>query len=235
MSRDYIVSINNLSKKFGKNYALQDVNLNIGSGKIVGLLGPNGSGKTTLIKILNGLIKQTEGDVFIDGVEPSPYTKSIVSYLPDKPYFAKWMKVKDALNLFQSFYEDFDRERALAMCENLGISEGDKIKSMSKGTKEKVELILTMSRNAKLYLLDEPIGGVDPAARDCILDTIISNFNEDATIIISTHLISDIERVLDDVIFIKAGNIIEFAAVDDLKANGKSIDEQFRESFKMNK
>lgn len=235
MSRDYIVSINNLSKKFGKNYALQDVNLNIGSGKIVGLLGPNGSGKTTLIKILNGLIKQTEGDVFIDGVEPSPYTKSIVSYLPDKPYFAKWMKVKDALNLFQSFYEDFDRERALAMCENLGISEGDKIKSMSKGTKEKVELILTMSRNAKLYLLDEPIGGVDPAARDYILDTIISNFNEDATIIISTHLISDIERVLDDVIFIKAGNIIEFAAVDDLKANGKSIDEQFRESFKMNK
>ena len=235
MSRDYIVSINNLSKKFGKNYALQDVNLNIGSGRIVGLLGPNGSGKTTLIKILNGLIKQTEGDVFIDGVEPSPYTKSIVSYLPDKPYFAKWMKVKDALNLFQSFYEDFDRERALAMCENLGISEGDKIKSMSKGTKEKVELILTMSRNAKLYLLDEPIGGVDPAARDYILDTIISNFNEDATIIISTHLISDIERVLDDVIFIKAGNIIEFAAVDDLKANGKSIDEQFRESFKMNK
>lgn len=235
MSRDYIISINNLSKKFGKNYALQDVNLNIGSGKIVGLLGPNGSGKTTLIKILNGLIKQTDGDVFIDGVEPSPYTKSIVSYLPDKPYFAKWMKVKDALNLFQSFYEDFDREKALAMCENLGISERDKIKSMSKGTKEKVELILTMSRNAKLYLLDEPIGGVDPAARDYILDTIISNFNEDATIIISTHLISDIEKVLDDVIFIKAGNIIEFAAVDDLKANGKSIDEQFRESFKMNK
>ena len=210
------------------------MNLKIGRGKVVGLLGPNGSGKTTLIKIWNGLLQPNFGTAMIDGTPIGTYTKSQVSYLPDKNYFADWMTVKDIFDLFSDFYADFDRQKALRMCDSLGIGEGDRIKSMSKGTKEKVQLILVMSRNAQLYLLDEPIAGVDPAARDYIMGTIINNYADDATVVISTHLIADIERVLDEVIFLKDGRIVRHETVDELKAQeGKSVDEVFREEFRM--
>ena len=210
------------------------MNLKIGRGKVVGLLGPNGSGKTTLIKIWNGLLQPNFGTAMIDGTPIGTYTKSQVSYLPDKNYFADWMTVKDIFDLFSDFYADFDRQKALHMCDSLGIGEGDRIKSMSKGTKEKVQLILVMSRNAQLYLLDEPIAGVDPAARDYIMGTIINNYADDATVVISTHLIADIERVLDEVVFLKDGRIVRHETVDELKAQeGKSVDEVFREEFRM--
>ena len=210
------------------------MDLSIGRGKVIGLLGPNGSGKTTLIKILNGLLQPTSGSVFIDGHIPGTYTKSIVSYLPDRNYFADWMKVKDIFDLFSDFYSDFDREKAADMCRALGIEERAQLKTMSKGTKEKVQLILVMSRQAQLYLLDEPIAGVDPAAREYILGTIINNYNEDGTVIISTHLISDIERILDEVIFIREGKILCHEGVDEMKEReGKSVDEVFRDYFRM--
>jgi len=229
-----VVECYDLTKRFGSKLALEHVELRIGRGKVIGLLGPNGSGKTTLIKLLNGLIQPTFGQIYIDGSKPGVYTKSVVSYLPDKTYFADWMKVKDIFNMFEDFYADFDRNKAVEMCGLLGISEGDSIKAMSKGTKEKVQLILVMSRKAQLYLLDEPIAGVDPAARDYILSTIINNYDEEGTIIISTHLISDIERILDEVIFIKDGRVIRHEAVDDIKEReGKSIDDVFKDSFRM--
>ena len=192
-----LVRVEHLTKYYGAKKALNDVNLNIESGRIIGLLGPNGSGKTTFIKLLNGLLKADTGEIYINGNKPGVITKSEVSYLPDRPYFGDWMKVEDVLRLFSDFYWDFDRERAENMCKALGISTTAKIKTLSKGMKEKVQLILVMSRSAKLYLLDEPIAGVDPAARDLILDTILANYNPDSTVIISTHLIGDIERVLD--------------------------------------
>lgn len=229
-----LVECLDLTKNFSGKKALDAVNLKIGRGKIIGLLGPNGSGKTTLIKILNGLLEPTFGSVLIDGEKPGPYTKSIVSYLPDRTYFADWMKVSDIFDMFRDFYADFDRKKAEEMCGLLNIGTEEKIKNMSKGTKEKVQLILVMSRKAQLYLLDEPIAGVDPAARDYILSTIINNYNEEGTVIISTHLIADIERVLDEVVFLRNGQVVRHEAVDDIKEKeGKSIDDVFKDKFRM--
>ena len=228
-----LVRVEHLTKYYGAKKALNDVNLNIESGRIIGLLGPNGSGKTTFIKLLNGLLKADTGEIYINGNKPGVITKSEVSYLPDRPYFGDWMKVEDVLKLFTDFYWDFDRERAENMCKALGISTTAKIKTLSKGMKEKVQLILIMSRSAKLYLLDEPIAGVDPAARDLILDTILANYNPDSTVIISTHLIGDIERVLDEVIFLKDGNVVLHDTTDNIREReGKSIDALFREMFR---
>lgn len=227
-----ILTCRNLTKRFGFRYALKDVDLRIESGKIIGLLGPNGSGKTTLIKLANGLLKPDGGCIQIDGQEPGIYTKSIVSYLPDQTYFADWMRVSDLLSMFSDFYKDFDREKAASMLKDLDISERDRMKALSKGNKEKVQLILVMSRKAKLYLLDEPIGGVDPAAREYILKTILTNYSEDATVLVSTHLISDVEKVLDEAVFLKNGNIVRHSSVDEIREQeGKSVDHLFREIF----
>ena len=209
------------------------MDLEVGQGRIVGLLGPNGSGKTTLIKLLCGLIQPTTGGLTIDGQAPGPETKAMVSYLPDRMYFANWMRAVDLFDLFRDFYQNFDYDKALAMCRSLGVEPKDKLKSMSKGTKEKVQLVLVMARKARLYLLDEPIAGVDPAARDFILHTILTNYNEDGTVLISTHLIADIEKVLDEVIFLKSGRIMLHSTVDDIRERqGKSVDALFREIFK---
>lgn len=228
-----LLNIQNLSKKFGCNDALNDVSLSIESGKIYGLLGPNGSGKTTLIKIINGLLVPNNGTVLVAGKHPGPYTKSVISYLPDKLYYNKWMKVSKLLEYYADFYSDFDIARAKDMLERLHISENEKLKSLSKGTKEKVQLILVMARRAKLYILDEPIGGVDPAARDYILETILSNYDPEASIIISTHLIRDIENILDDVIFLQNGKVVMTSSVDDIRQEkGMSVDDLFREVFR---
>lgn len=228
-----VVSITGLTKDYGKLIALNDVDLTITKGKIIGLLGPNGSGKTTLIKILSGLLTATEGEVLIDGNEVGKKTKAVVSYLPERPYFSPWMSVEECLRFFKSFYKDFDYELAEKMLIDLDIDKKRKLRTLSKGTKEKVQLILVMSRRAKLYLLDEPIAGVDPAARDYILETIISSYNREATVIISTHLISDIETVLDEYIFIKYGKIIEHGDAKEYEdKNGQSLDLHFREVFK---
>ncbi len=222
-----------LTKRYGNVLALNNVNITLESGKIVGLLGPNGSGKTTLIKILNGLLTPTAGQVFIDGHQPGVETKKVVAYLPDNVYLNTWMTVKQIVAYFKDFYADFREELAYEMLERLGISPDRKLKSLSKGNKEKVCLILTMSRNAKLYVLDEPIAGVDPAARDYVISTIINNYNPDATVLISTHLIADIEQVLDEVIFIQDGRVLLQRSVDAIREeNGKSVDELFREVFK---
>ncbi|MBR9944808.1 ABC transporter ATP-binding protein [Clostridiaceae bacterium Marseille-Q3526] len=231
MSREILVC-KGLGKKFGTRYALKDVDLTIESGKIIGLLGPNGSGKTTLMKLANGLLKPEEGWLSIDGNEPGVETKAVVSYLPDQIYFADWMRVSDLLNMFSDFYRDFDRQRAAAMLKDLDISEKARMKSLSKGNKEKVQLILVMSRNARLYLLDEPIGGVDPAAREYILQTILTNYSEDASVIISTHLIADVEKVLDEAVFLKEGRLVRHSSVDEIReTEGKSVDHLFREIF----
>lgn len=228
-----LLNIQNLSKKFGWNDALNDVSLSVESGKIYGLLGPNGSGKTTLIKLINGLLVPNSGTILVDGKQPGPYTKSVISYLPDKLYFNKWMKVSELLEYYADFYSDFDITRAKDMLERLHISENEKLKSLSKGTKEKVQLILVMARRAKLYILDEPIGGVDPAARDYILETILSNYDPEASIIISTHLIRDIENILDDVIFLQNGKVVMTSSVDDIRQEkGMSVDDLFREVFR---
>ena len=228
-----ILECRGLTKFYGRKSALRAVNLDIEPGRIVGLLGPNGSGKTTLIKICTGLLTSTSGEAVIDGMKPGPETKAIVSYLPEITYLNDWMKVSQLIAFFCDFYSDFSSERAYEMLKNLGIDENEPLKSLSKGTKEKVQLILVMSREAKLYLLDEPIGGVDPAARDYILNTIIKNYNPEAAVVISTHLISDIEQVLDDVIFIKEGEIVLASSVDDLReSQGMSVDAYFREVFR---
>ena len=205
----------------------------IGRGRIVGLLGPNGSGKTTLIKLLCGLLQPTSGELLIDGHTPGAYTKGQVSYLPDRMYVADWMKVRDLMGFFRDFYQDFDAAKASEMCQRLGIQEKDRIKAMSKGTKEKLQLALVMSRKAQLYLLDEPIAGVDPAARDYIMNTILTNYNENGTVLISTHLIGDVERVLDEAMFLKNGRMVRHQNVDDLRQQeGKSVDALFREIFR---
>lgn len=222
-----------LTKTYSSKTALNGINLNLQSGRIIGLLGPNGSGKTTLIKLINQLLTPTSGQILMDGQTIGVEAKGFISYLPERSYLGGWMKVSDALDFFADFYEDFDRSRALAMLEKLGLSPSDKLKTMSKGTKEKLQLILVMSRRAKLYCLDEPIAGVDPAARDYILSTIINNYSEDATILISTHLISDVENILDEVIFIQDGQIRLHASVDDIRMQeGKSVDTLFREVFR---
>lgn len=212
---------------------MKGINLSIKRGRIVGLLGPNGSGKSTLTKIANGLLTPTSGEILINGMHPGIETKKMVSYLPERTYLNDWMKVSDIISFFRDFYENFNSEKAYDMLKKLNINPNDKLKTMSKGTKEKVQLILVMSREAKLYFLDEPIAGVDPAARDYILNTILTNYNEDATIIITTHLISDIERILDDVIFISHGEIALEKTVDEIREDeGKSVDSLFREVFK---
>ncbi|MBQ8392887.1 MAG: ABC transporter ATP-binding protein [Clostridia bacterium] len=230
---EYIVRCRNLVKKYGNFVAFSDLNIDVEKGKIVGLLGPNGSGKTTFIKILAGLLTADGGVLQIDGMEPGVKTKSIVSYLPERPYFSSWMKVSDCLDYFCDFYEDFDRARAETMLNDLQIPQDMKLHELSKGTKEKVQLVLVMSRRAKLYLLDEPIGGVDPAARDYILDTIITKFDREATIIISTHLISDIEDHLDRFILIDKGKVRLNGEVKYVREKmGMSLDSYFREVFR---
>ena len=230
---DSLICCKDLTKAYGSRVALQGVDLTLGRGRIVGLLGPNGSGKTTLIKILCGLLRPSLGQALIDGQSPGPYTKSIVSYLPDRMYFADWMKATDLFDFFTDFYADFDRQKAIDMCRSLGVNPTDRIKTMSKGTKEKVQLVMVMARKAQLYLLDEPIAGVDPAARDFIMNTILTNYNEDGTVLISTHLISDIERVLDEVVFLQYGRVILHNSVDNIREQeGKSVDELFREMFR---
>ena len=228
-----ILECRNLVKSYGNKLALEGIDLSMKRGRIVGLLGPNGSGKSTLIKLANGLLTPTSGELLINGNKPGIETKKIVAYLPERTYLADWMKVSDIINFFKDFYEDFNVEKAYDMLSKLNINANDKLKTMSKGTKEKVQLILVMSREAELYFLDEPIAGVDPAARDYILNTIISNYNENATVVISTHLISDIEQILDDVIFISYGKIYLSKSVDEIREEeGKSVDALFREVFR---
>lgn len=227
-----LLQIENLSKSYGNQEALKDLTLTIGTGKIVGLLGPNGSGKSTLIKIINGLIEPTNGMVMIKGNKPGIESKKVIAYLPERTYLNDWMKVKDLLQFFADFYEDFDKQRALEMLSQLKININDRLKTMSKGTKEKVQLILVMSRKADLYILDEPIGGVDPAARDYILKTIIKNYTTESSILIATHLIQEIENVCDDIIFLAYGSIVLQGSVDEIREQkGKSIDTLFREVF----
>lgn len=228
-----VVRCQGLTKKYGGLIALNSVDLSIESGKIIGLLGPNGSGKTTLIKIINGLLTPTSGTVTVDGDLPSIATKAKISYLPDNNYLNSWMTVGQIVDMFRDFYEDFRPQLAYEMLAKLGITPEVRLKTLSKGNKEKVSLILVMSRNARLYVLDEPIAGVDPATRDYIISTIINNYNPEASVLISTHLISDIEQVLDEVIFINNGRIMLKRSVDDIRAeNGKSVDELFREVFR---
>lgn len=223
----------NLTKSYSGMVALNSVNLSVESGKIIGLLGPNGSGKTTLIKILNGLLTPTSGDLFICGEKPGVETKKKVAYLPDNSYLNSWMTVEQIVSMFADFYSDFRTELAYEMLSKLGITPKAKLKTLSKGNKEKVCLILVMSRNAQLYVLDEPIAGVDPATRDYIMSTIIGNYNPDASVIISTHLIADIEQILDEVIFLNSGNIVLHKTVDAIREeNGMSADELFREVFR---
>lgn len=228
-----ILQCTGLCKQYGAFPALNGLTLSIMPGRIVGLLGPNGSGKSTLIKLANGLLTPTAGEVRIDGMLPGPETKRIVSYLPERTYLSRWMRVTDAIELFEDFYDDFRPERAEEMLRSLQIDPKKTLGTMSKGTLEKVQLILVMSRAARLYLLDEPIGGVDPAARDYILNTIIANYNENATVLISTHLISDVEQILDDVIFINQGSVVLTSSVDDIREKqDKSVDALFREVFR---
>jgi len=235
MNPEYILEVRGLTKYYNKNTApaLNNVYLSIRLGRIVGLLGPNGSGKTTLIKLANGLLTQNSGELLINGMKVSPETKKLVSYLPDRDFLPQWMKVSQALDYYGSFFEDFRRDRAEAMLTDLGVSLNSKIKTLSKGNREKVSLILTMARAAKLYLLDEPLAGVDPAARHYILNTILSNYSDGSTVIISTHLISDVEEILDDVIFVKNGVIEMVREASDIRENeGKSVDELFREVYR---
>ena len=228
-----ILECNQLSKSYGKVPALDGVSFAIEPGRIVGLLGPNGSGKTTLIKLANGLLVPSSGTVTIDGHTPGPETKGLISYLPERTYLSGWMNVVQLLDFFGDFYPDFDRDAAEHMLSALDVSPRLRIKQMSKGTREKVQLILAMSRAAKLYLLDEPIGGVDPAARDYILSTILNNYSRDATVILSTHLIGDIEPILDEAVFLKDGRVFAHRNAEELReTEGMSVDAYFREVFK---
>ena len=222
-----------LTKRYGGKTALDGVDLAVEPGRIVGLLGPNGSGKTTLIKLANGLLTPTSGEILIDGRAPSPETKAIVSYLPDRNALPEWMSVAQTVDYYADFYADFRRDAAQEMIARLGLDASERVKALSKGTREKLQLVLVMSRAARLYLLDEPIGGVDPATRDYILRTIIGNYNEDASVVISTHLIADVEQVLDEVIFLQNGRVERHTSVDAIRSEtGKSVDELFREVFK---
>lgn len=229
-----ILECQGLSKQYNHaSYALDNLNLTLERGQIVGLLGPNGSGKTTLIKLINDILTPTSGNVLIDGNHPGVESKKIVSYLPEHTYLDETMKISELVTYFADFYENFVTERAYTMLSDLGIDKNARLKTLSKGTKEKVQLILVMSRDALLYILDEPIGGVDPAARDYILQTIINNYNENATILLSTHLIQDIENILDRVIFIRQGHLALNATVDEIRMEqGKSVDTLFREVFR---
>lgn len=228
-----ILECKGLVKTYGSQPALQGVNLTVNGGKIIGLLGPNGSGKTTLIKLAAGLLTPTAGEIRVNGEQIGVRTKTIVSYLPERTYLAGWMTVKECLDYFEDFYADFDHVRAVDMLRTLGVPLAAKMKTLSKGTKEKVQLVLVMSRRARLYLLDEPIGGVDPATREYILNTIITNYEPDSTVLISTHLISDVEKVLDEFVFIQNGCVLMQDSTDNVREqSGKSLDELFREVFR---
>lgn len=222
-----------LSKKYINKVALKSVDLEIPTGKIIGLLGPNGSGKTTFLKIVAGILKQSSGEILIDGKKPGVETKSIVAYLPDKDFLYKWMKIKDSFDYYEDFYKDFDREKANRLLDFMGLDEKSKISSLSKGMHEKLYIVLTLARRAKLYILDEPLGGVDPIAREKILDAILENYSEDSSMIVTTHLVSDIERLFDDVAFISNGEIILQGNAETLRTEkNMSIDELYREVFK---
>lgn len=228
-----ILECHQLTKKYGNFSALTDLNLSIPRGQIIGLLGPNGSGKTTLIKLINGLLAPTRGTVSINGFSPGTETKKIISYLPDHDILSSYLKVKEILTYYCDFYHDFNREKAEDMLKSLNINTNSRISSLSKGTREKMQLALVMSRNAELYVLDEPIGGVDPAARDYILRTILTNYSENSTVLISTHLISEIENVLDRILFLRNGILTLDKSVDEIRTDyGKSVDDLFREVFK---
>ena len=228
-----ILKCNDLSKHYGSTPALSGINIAIPKGKIIGLLGPNGSGKTTLIKLAAGLLTPCEGEIIVCGFKPGIESKAYVSYLPERTYLPEWMTVLECLKVFKDFYSDFDYDRAIEMLERLQVPGNARMRTLSKGTKEKVQLVLVMSRSAKLYLLDEPIGGVDPAARDFILETILRNYSEGSTVLISTHLIYDIEKILDEFVFIQDGQVVSYASTDSLRKDlGKSIDEYFREVFR---
>ncbi|MBU3112483.1 ABC transporter ATP-binding protein [Clostridium lacusfryxellense] len=230
---DNILRSQKICKSYLNKKALRGVDLEIETGKIVGLLGPNGSGKTTFLKIAAGILHPTKGELLIDGQKPGVYTKSIVSYLPDNEYLLKWMKVKDAVNYFKDFYIDFDEKKAKELLEFMNLDENSSVKSLSKGMKEKLKLTLVLSRNAKLYILDEPLGGVDPTAREKILNAIVNNFRADSSMIITTHLVNDIERIFDDVAFISDGEIVLKGNAEELRMERKmSIDELYREVFK---
>lgn len=222
----------NLVKKYGNKTAISGISFSVGRGRILGLLGPNGSGKTTLLKLAAGLLTPSAGAIFVDGSKPGIYTKQLVSYLPDRNFLDGDMTFKDSCKLFKTFFEDFDTDLAMRLLEDLGINKNHRFKSLSKGTRDKVQLILAMSRRALLYILDEPIAGVDPATRDYILDTILGSRSAESTVIISTHLIQDVEKVLDDVLFIKEGSIALYNSAEEVrKENGKTIDEVFREIY----
>lgn len=226
-----IIHVSSLKKSYGRKTVLDDINFEIAEGSVVGLLGPNGCGKTTLIKILTGLIKDHTGTVRIDNEEPGAYTKSIVAYLPDKSYLPDWMKPRDAISYFSDFYADFDKEKAEKMIRDFGLDENQRLKTMSKGQQEKLNLILVMCRRAKLYVLDEPLGGLDPAARSFVLDLILDNYAKDSTVLISTHLIGDVERIFNRVLMISGGKLIVNAHVDEIREKGKSVEEVFKEVF----
>ena len=229
---DYILETHDLYKNYGRKVALSELNLKLEKGKILGLLGPNGSGKTTLIKIITGLVKQSSGQILVYGMEPGVESKKIVSYLPDKNFLYKWMKIGDAIQLFKDFYDDFDENKMNELLNFMKLDREMKVTSLSKGMTEKLNLSLVLSRKAKLYVLDEPIAGVDPVAREKILDAIITNYAENSSMIITTHLVKDIERVFDDVAFISDGRIIKKGNAEELRIeNNKSIDEIYREIF----
>ena len=228
-----LLECNGLTKCYSGKKALNNVNLKLEPGRIIGLLGPNGSGKSTFIKLCAGLLTPNAGDIHILGLPIGPETKGMVAYLPERTYLSKWETVREIVDFFDEMYDNFQKDKAYQMLQDLNINPEDKLKTMSKGTKEKVQLILDMSRKADLYLLDEPMGGVDPAARDYILDTIITNYNQEGSILISTHLISDIENILDDVIMIKEGNVVCYDSADNIRMNyEKSLDQVFREVFR---
>lgn len=228
-----LLKIDNVTKKYGRFKALDNVTLTLQSGKIVGLLGPNGSGKTTLIKIINGLLKDYQGNILVDGNPIGVESRKIISYLPDENYFQDWMYIKDVLNIFSDLYQDFQKDNCLELMKRFNLEPNMKIKSLSKGMKEKFQLCLVMSRKAKLYILDEPIAGVDPTAREVILDVILNNYDEDALVLISTHLISDLETIFDEVVFLKEGKVVLHQETEQLRHERKqSIDEAFREVFR---
>jgi ABC-2 type transport system ATP-binding protein len=230
---DNILETESLSKSYFRNKALKEITLNVKPGSVLGLLGPNGSGKTTFLKIIAGILNPSSGKILIDGHIPGVYTKAIVSYLPDNEYLLKWMKVKDAIKYFKDFYKDFDEKKAYELLEFMKLDASSSVKNLSKGMKEKLKLTLVLSRKAKLYVLDEPLGGVDPVAREKILDSIISSFNEESSMIITTHLVNDIERIFDEVAFISEGEIVLTGNAEELRTSrNKSIDELYREVFK---